>query len=397
MKKSDIKIITRKDGRKQAKITLYGKRFTVTARDEETIYKKIEALENTPREELLKEPEPLFCNETVTSYIVKWFKLEKSGKISYTTEQCYRALINLYIIPFLGDLPLRDVKQFHVQSFINSMEDKSWSYQSKALDILRQMFDSAIINELIAINPVIRIKKCGKKTKEKEALTPQQISILLNSLTDVRQQLFVYLCLYCGLRRGEIFALDWSDVDFKQRCISISKSLSFEANQGFVKEPKSKAGNRIVAMPQVLYELLKRYEKPKGFIITDTNGNQITKMSARRLWLGILKGIQKPTPNGEVYQDEKSIRNNTLFRVTPHILRHSYCTNLYYAGVDLQSASKLMGHSSIEITDKVYTHLDTSYADNSLPKLDDYWNGFYTKNGCKLGAHSSNQVTELTS
>lgn len=386
MKKSDIKIITRKDGRKQAKITLYGKRFTVTAKDEQTVYDKIDTLINTPQEELIKPPEPLFCNETVTSYIVKWFKIEKSGKIAYTTEQRYRALINLYIIPFMGSLPLTDVKQFHIQSLINGMEDKSWSYQSKILDILRQMFDSAIINELITTNPCIRIKKCGKKPKEKVPLTPEQTSILLNSLTDVRQQLFVYLALYCGLRKGEIFALDWSDIDLSKRCITISKSLCFESNQGYIKEPKSEAGKRIVSVPQVLYELLKRHQKSSGFVITDTNGNQITKMSARRLWLGILKGIQKPTPNGEVYQDEKSIRKNTLFYVTPHILRHTYCTNLFYAGVDLQSASKLMGHSSIEITDAIYTHLDTSYAANSLSKLDAYWERFGINNGCNLGA-----------
>ena len=137
-------------------------------------------------------------------------------------------------------------------------------------------------------------------------------------------------------------------------------------------------------MPHIVYELMLENRKESGFVITDTRGNRITKSSARRFWLGILQCIQKPLPNGQAYCEEKDIRNNTLFYVTPHILRHTYCTNLYYAGIDLQSASKLMGHSSIEITDSVYTHLDTSYADIAIPKLDTFWDNYY-KNGCESG------------
>lgn len=380
MQKYDLNIYERKDGRKQTNVTICGKRTTISGKTKEEIYKKY-------AKKLLKAgSRTLTTSETMKSYAVKWFKTEKEGKVSYNTEQRYRYILNYYIIPYIGDMRLSEIKQFHIQQTINQMENRAKSYQQKVIDTLKQIFDSAVINELVSVNPVIRINKSGKEPKEKEALSSSETVYLLNSVKEPRAKLFVYIAVFCGLRRGEIYALEWSDIDLNNNCIYITKSLCFEANKGYIKEPKSKAGFRTVPIPKELRQLLLKNKKSTGFVITDINGKMITKSSARRLWLNVMKSIQKPVqPDKPAPKTENEIRNNMLFYVSPHILRHTYCTNLYYAGVDLQTASKLMGHSSIEITNKIYTHIDNSYVNKANDKLNVFFGDFVNR-GCEVSA-----------
>jgi integrase len=193
-------------------------------------------------------------------------------------------------------------------------------------------------------------------------------SIFKADLTE-RERAFIYLGKYAGLRRGEILALTKSDFDLKACTVSVNKTVVFKKNDGEIKHcPKSDAGFRTIPMPDVLYDFIKSYLKGiNGLcLFSMQDGGICTKSSFRKLWDSILRKLNIAA--GGV----GSIK--PISGLTPHILRHDYATNLYYTGVDIKTAQKLLGHNNIKMTLEIYTHLKQDNED-VMSKLNKRYEG----------------------
>ena len=139
--------------------------------------------------------------------------------------------------------------------------------------------------------------------------------------------------------------------------------------------PKTNAGNRSIPLPAKLLSELQEYiaHAKNIYLFTMKSGEPMTKSSFRRFWYNILDKMNVATGGDEFSRSDTAIRLIAK-DVTPHIFRHTYATNLYYAGIDVKTAQRLLGHSSIQVTLEIYTHLDAEVSiSNTEDKLNSYF------------------------
>jgi len=219
----------------------------------------------------------------------------------------------------------------------------------------KQMFEDAIENELMVKNPAKKLDLPSIPKKEKRALTDEELEIIKKASFTLKQKAFIYILLYAGLRREEILALTKGDIDFKNNVIHVNKSVNFINNRPVLKNyTKSDASMREIPILDPLKPVLKEYLSTlKGMYLFEpvkSNG-LMTETAFRSFWKTIWNCLNRTAGgNSKVIAFSKD--------VTPHILRHTYATMLYYAGVDIKQAQYLLGHASPEVTLEIYTHLD---------------------------------------
>ena len=164
--------------------------------------------------------------------------------------------------------------------------------------------------------------------------------------------MFCALCLLCGLRREEALGLQWTDLNDSK--LTVNRALTFVGNQpDDSQELKTKASHRTIPIPEKLQEILRDTPKLGLYVVTCIDGSPMTRVGFRRMWDKAVRGLPYP--------------------LHPHMLRHSYATTLYKAGVDLRTAQYLLGHSSIQMTANIYTHLEKEDASASVDLLNEYF------------------------
>ena len=323
----------RKDGRYQRKITLSdGRHKIVYGRTLAELNAAADAVRDEDRQGI-----KVGDNTLVGEWAKVWIEKYKSD-LRPNTLRMYKDAYNVHILPLLGDAELRSVKPVHVREVMSNVSELSESLQHKVLITMRQIFQTAQQNGLIVKDPTEGVKITSHAKPDKiKYLTKAQVRTLLDAVTDDKASVFVGLCLYCGLRREEAMGLQWGDI--KEDSLTVNRALSFVKNQPDPsQELKTKAAHRTIPIPGPLMDILRSTPKSGIYVITKADGGPMTQMALRRLWEKVTSVIDFP--------------------LHPHMLRHTYATNLYYAGVDLRTAQYLLGHSSIQMTAQIYTHLD---------------------------------------
>ena len=316
------------------------------------------------RKEFIKEDEV-----TVAQWGDTWLKTYKSGK-EYKTYQMYDITLRNHIIRELGHIRLVDLKPYHIQGLINNRYRQGLTKTLKNIKLtIKQMLDQAVENELIIKNPANRIELPASNKNERRALTNEEIEIIKKAPLSLKQRTFVYLCLYAGLRRGEAIAL--SKADIKKDIISVNKDLIFKKGIPEIKNrPKTDAGFRKIPVTVELKPVLDEYIKTvKGIYLfePETHPGLMTETAYRSMWSSTWTKCNRAAGGKhDVIAFSKDI--------TPHTLRHSFATMLYYAGVDIKQAQYLLGHASVEVTLNIYTHLKN---EESAPteKINSYLSG----------------------
>lgn len=237
--------------------------------------------------------------------------------------------------------------------------------------VLKRCMDYAVANRVIDYNPftILSVPNgAGKKTRD--ALTSEQQQWIAD--TPHRAQIGAMIMLYAGLRRGELTALLWSDVDFKNKTITVNKSFDLRENR--LKTTKTPSGIRTIPIPEVLLRLLESQKVKSTLVFPNVNGTYMHESAWQRLWSSYLKALNKK------YGDFSNIKvlgedlpkdlPMVIEEFTPHQLRHTYCTLLYEAGIDAVTAKGLMGHKDISTTLGIYTHLSREKAEKDISKLD---------------------------
>ena len=236
----------------------------------------------------------------------------------------------------------------------------SGSYVNQIHDNITLVFEAAKREGLIAENPCDKATPPKMDTKPKKAIDPAKARELIESLdpTDPRECAFL-LAITMGLRRGEICGLSWGDVDFDRRIVDVSHSLDVMGN---LKEPKTRAGIRLLPLSERTLDALGRAKEAQAAQFEKTN-------SFRKPWEGYLVQDEN-TPviaghYGERVTPTTMSRWWTLARdgyglpgFTLHELRHTYLTLLAESGVHPKVMQELAGHSNSQITMDIYTHVN---------------------------------------
>ena len=213
----------------------------------------------------------------------------------------------------------------------------------KVLVNMKSIFNAAQENGLVAKSPVsAMLKPGGKRTPEKEILTPQESQVLLDRVANPRARTFLLIALHTGMRRGEIVGLQWDDIDFAAKMIHIQHNAVMSTTATTINDfLKTKSGHRDVPLSEELEEWLTAQKKNSHskYVLAMQNHKPLTKSSYKSMW----KLIERELPDTHV---------------TAHILRHTYITRLFEAGLDIKEIQYLAGHSTVDMTLKVYTHYD---------------------------------------
>lgn len=285
------------------------------------------------------------CNEeTFAHFAQMWYDLYKKPYLRENSLEAIKYVLNQHILPVIGGYRLRDITPMQIQAIMAGLAGKSNSLQSKVLINLRSIFKAAQENGLVAKSPVSSmLKPSGKKTVEKEALNAQERQLLLEWVKNPRARTFLLIALHTGMRRGEIVGLQWEDIDFKKKVIHVRHNAVMGRYETTVSENmKTKAGKRNLPLSEDLEEWLVARKKTSHskYVIAMENHGPLTKSSCKSMW----KLIERELPDTHI---------------TAHILRHTYITQLFESGtLDVKEIQYLAGHSTMDMTLRVYTHYD---------------------------------------
>ena len=165
-------------------------------------------------------------------------------------------VINRHLLPTLGGMYAREVKQVYLQSVISCLAKNGYATgtMKKIKQTAVRIMQVAVESDLIVKNPFSGIKVPYVEPEARRALTEKEIQLITENWRGARMGPAAMIMLYAGLRIGEVLALEWADIDFDERTITVSKSRTVLKNKAFVKDPKTKAGTRVVPIPEILYE-----------------------------------------------------------------------------------------------------------------------------------------------
>ena len=242
------------------------------------------------------------------------------------------------LVDGVGNKPIGRIKPIEVQRFLNSCSCYADGTIKKIYDVTNQVFKQIMLNGSTDYIFNLTAPK-GKESTSGRSLTAHEQDVLLNVIQGHRGELFVLIMYHCGLRPSEVAALTWKDIDLKRNVLTVNKALK---KDGTVGATKSVAGVREVPIPRNLSTMLMRNRKSPFSLVCEQRNGYHTKTSLRKMWASIRKLASQEL--------------GYVFDYRLYDIRHTYCTNLERMGVPINIASRLMGHSDISITSKIYTH-----------------------------------------
>lgn len=300
-------------------ITIDGKRKVFTAKSKKDLLLKLSAFQKSD----LKTPLNKVADE--------WIR-DIEARVTFNTMKGYNAAYKK-IVTFWGDTPMEDITAQQVTSWLNSF-DMAQKTIKNILLVFRQIYNYAYVNYGVQNNPALHLRSPkGKGKRERDFPSPEDIRIV-NENTDKPFGLMAYMALYTGLRRGELCALTWEDIDFDQKVIRVNKSTYWtDDHVPHIKVPKTASGERFTPLTDSLAELLLPLKKrPQDRVFGDLHSYQIDK------------GMER-------------YRKETGLGVTLHGLRHGFASILYKNQVDIKTAAYVLGHAQTSTTLEIYTHL----------------------------------------
>lgn len=291
-------------------------------------------------------------NTTYSQWFEEWLTTYKTPSVSVSWAQTIKDIGRAVIVPEIGNQRLKDIKPVHIQRILNSKADMSASYIRLIYVIIADSLRIAQKNGLIRENPCdpVTIPK-GRKQQSRRAITAKERKYILQTCEKHRAGLFYLIMLYCGLRPGEVAALQWRNVDLKNRVLTVDSAVK---SDGSIGQPKSSAGNRRVPIPEALMEKLNP-GSPWDFVCTNASGGMLTKSAMKQQWKSFHRQLNIEM-GCRTFKGQLIPPHPVADDLVPYCLRHTYCTDLQAAGVPINVARELMGHSDISITSRIYTH-----------------------------------------
>ncbi len=326
----------------------------------------------TKREALLYEAKlKLQSNKEIISITFKEVAYDylsyKRINSSYATYDKYRNSIERHILPNInGNKNISKIDELDCRKFYERIGNTKYStsYKNSILQVFKTVFNHAEKYFNLEYTPTRFMEKfktsfdesIQKNDKEKNIWTDEEFKSFINEVTKSNYKLLFILLYYTGMRLGEALALTWND--FNDQSISITKSVTRKTSKGSyeIKQPKNVSSYRTVYLGNNLTVYMDDY-KEREKQIPGYNNN----------WF--IFGRNNPLVLASIDRTKESaIKKSGVKRIRIHDLRHSHASNLIASGSNIVAVSKRLGHSDVNITLKIYTHL-LEYSDMALVDL----------------------------
>lgn len=329
---------------------------------------------------------------TVATFLAWWLSDVVPGTVRESTLEGYRWITNKYLVPNLGTIRLAQLSPQDVQSMLRALEKQGLSprtrrhARSTLVGALRraQRFGMVTRNVAALVDP----PRLDQADVDDDTLTAKEVRKLLAHLhaQNDRLVLVAELAIRLGMRRGELLALRWRDVDTDNGTLRVSATLKHHKVQRnekgeriggggwYLDEPKTKAGDRVVPLSDHLVAQLKAHRKRQAaeqleaganwqkldFVFTTPVGTPIDGRNLVRWWSGIFK-VDEDIPEA----DRLGIAARPF-----HATRRTAVTLMAEAGVPLQVAANIVGHSSIRMTAEIYNRVQPRAQQSALDALE---------------------------
>lgn len=309
-------------------------------------------------------------NMPVKAWAMEWLEVYKRPTIGAGQYHNYLRHIENVVIPAIGNKAIKDVKDIDLQKIMNSRTGNSKSDLSKLRNSLKSMFRRAQATGLIMRNPAEFLEVPTSTDGTRRSITDEERKAILELAETHYAGLWIKTMLYCGARPAETRALDWRHIDFSKKVIHIEQATA--AYTGEIKKPKTDAGIRNIPVPDILVgDLQRAYTSPfEPVFVQSTTGKRHTKSSMQCLWNNFKRELDI-CMGAKVYRN-KIIVSAVAADLVPYCLRHTYCTDLQDAGVPINIAKYLMGHTNISMTATVYTHTTEKAIQDAADKINNH-------------------------
>lgn len=291
----------------------------------------------------------------VEELLNRWLEESERGRVKPRTYSRYRGLAERHITPAIGRIELSSLRRSDLQTLLQTMRSTgnlkngkglSGSTLNLTLGVLQSALSYAVVMEYAEQNPCEEIKRLPEGTRRTEAFTREEQKSLERCLceSDDERLFGIRLCLYTGLRIGELLALEWTDVELATGILRVRKTVYRERDavgcwQLFVDSPKTQTSVRDIPLPTSIADALReRYDRGHGsFLIENKKGERMSTRSYQFLF-------------------EKLTRTAGVRKLNFHALRHTFATRALECGMDVKTLAEIMGHKNASVTLNRYAH-----------------------------------------
>lgn len=314
-----------------------------------------------------------------------WLSIKEKEDITPRQMDNYRRAVKLWKEELQG-YEIGQVRADDIERVLLSLVDRGLAQRTISLyrSAIRQIMRRAV-GRVIPTNPEeqVSLAVVGRREERRRALTAEEQQWIFD--TPHRAQPVAVIMMLSGLRRGELAALTWNDVDLKERTITVNKTIEYDGNgtPSLRHITKTAAGMRTVDIPQRLVEYMAGMPRDNLLVISSAHGTVMTESAWAKLWRSYMRvlnekyGTRTPADLMRIKSSTPGPKklDRTIPNITMHWLRHTFCTLLYLSGVDVVQACAQMGHADVATTLRIYTHLDATHKRKSVDKLDLYLSG----------------------
>lgn len=283
-----------------------------------------------------------WLNEWLANYIKPTHKQR--------TLERYQQIVNTHIVANLGDYELNAITPLILQKYVTRLLQTGNRQTGQALSAntvngiisilqssLKTAYALGLCREYVG-NKIVRPKISEKQVACFSLAEQKRIEQFI--LASKKFKLYgIVICLYTGLRIGELLALEWSDIDFVKGIITISKTAYDNHGQRYIDTPKTANSHRVIPLPKQLLAVLKnlKHHTQSNWVVVDKNNQPVSVRSYQRSF--------------ELLQRKLKIPHHGF-----HALRHTFATRALECGMDVKSLSEILGHKNTNITLNRYVH-----------------------------------------
>lgn len=370
-----IKKYTTKDGETRYLLQIYLGIDPVTKKEKRTTrrgFKTIKEAKQVERNLLLSVEENGFSSsdsETTFKEIASlWFE-SYQNTVKPTTAENLKIKLDTMIEDYFKNIKINDITVVFCQDLFLKLSKRYVMYYSYT-SIINRVMKYAVMLDIINTNPLDKvIRPKAKEIKKKDNCYTKEelnkfLSIAKKNGTQVLYTL-THTIAYTGLRIGEALALKWSDINFKDKTISVNHTAVVVDGKQVLQSPKTKTSKRIISVDQYTLQILKDWQlgqKKEYFKLGKPylhDDNFIFTNSAGSLYLAT-----------EVRQAMKRfIKRNNLKPISPHGLRHTHASLLFESGLQPKEISDRLGHNNIKTTLDLYTHINDNQRSSAVDKF----------------------------
>lgn len=396
-KKLPAGIVHREDGRYMGRFTYAGQRYTLyDDNNPKRLKKAMEDMRYELEHGIHGNCEKINLNKWFEEYLTTY----KAPILKESTINHYRLYYRLYIKRSIGNLYIKDLKAVHIQKLYNELSGKGLKENTirKVANILHSTLQQAVKGDLIVKNPCESAVIPKSKKEERRVLSAEEQRRFLDFIADSKRwekyfPLFA-TALGTGMRIGELLALSWSDIDFRNKQITVNKTLQYIQSEKdkkckfIVQPPKTEKSNRTIPMLDSVAKALRQYKDQQresiimlgdmwfksedealcNLVFTTQTGNPIDRSSINRTITSIVKDMNDKEQLQAKREKRKAIILNDF---SPHCLRHSFATRCFEADVKPKVIQSFMGHSTLATTMDIYTHVSEDNKKSEIEKISD--------------------------